>query len=90
MSLELRQGARPAGSTLVNRNIIVGGRRTSVRLEPAMWDSLREIAAREQRTLHQLVTDIDSHREASSLTAAIRVFIVVYWRAAASRSPATL
>jgi predicted DNA-binding ribbon-helix-helix protein len=90
MSPGLTQRARRAGSTLVNRNIVVGGRRTSVRLEPAMWDALREIAAREQRTLHQLVTDIDSHREASSLTAAIRVFIVVYWRAAASRNPVPL
>jgi predicted DNA-binding ribbon-helix-helix protein len=68
------------GSTLVNRNVTVGGRRTSVRLEPAMWDALREIAARERRTLHEIITEIDRQREASSLTAAIRVYIVVYWR----------
>ena len=73
----------PAGSTLVNRNVTVGGRRTSVRLEPAMWDALREIAARERRTLHEIITEIDRRRDASSLTAAIRVYIVVYWRAQA-------
>jgi len=48
-----------------------------------MWDALREIAARERRTLHEIITEIDRGRNASSLTAAIRVYIVVYWRAQA-------
>lgn len=30
-------------STLVSRNVVISGRRTSVRLEPEMWDGLREI-----------------------------------------------
>ena len=70
-------------STLVIRNIVVAGHRTSVRLEPVMWDALHEIARRRGLTLHALVTEIDQHRSASSLTAAIRVYIVDYYRAAA-------
>jgi len=31
-------------TTLISRNIIVAGRRTSIRLEPDMWDGLREFA----------------------------------------------
>ena len=71
-------------STLVNKNIFVGARRTSLRLEPAMWDALAEICRREDMTLHQLCALIDERRRASSLTAAIRVFIVNYFRSAAT------
>ena len=71
-------------STLVNRNVFVGARRTSLRLEPAMWDALTEICRREDLTLHQLCALIDERRRASSLTAAIRVFIVNFFRSAAT------
>src|ERR1700760_4431918 len=75
---------RPAASTLVNRNITVVGRRTSVRLEPAMWDALEEICLREGKSMNQLATEICRGRSESSLTAAIRVFLIQYFRAAAS------
>jgi predicted DNA-binding ribbon-helix-helix protein len=67
-------------STLVLRNVVVAGHRTSVRLEPAIWDALQDILQREAKTLNQLVTEIDRARTASSLTAAIRVFVVWYYR----------
>src|SRR5947209_7401723 len=70
-------------SSLVIHNIVVGGHRTSVRLEPVMWDALHDIARRSRVTLHDLVTEIDRRRTASSLTAAIRVYIVDFYRAAA-------
>jgi predicted DNA-binding ribbon-helix-helix protein len=41
-------------STLLSRNITVGGRRTSVRLEPEMWNSLYDIAKRENCTIHDI------------------------------------
>ncbi len=71
-------------STLVNRNVFVGRRRTSIRLEPAMWDALAEICRREDRTVHEICGMIDARRQASSLTAAIRVFTLAYFRAAAT------
>jgi predicted DNA-binding ribbon-helix-helix protein len=70
-------------STLVIRNVVVAGRRTSVRLEPAMWEALHDIARRMRVTVHDLVTDVARQRTASSLTAAIRVYIVDFYRAAA-------
>jgi len=48
-----------------------------------MWDALHDIAHRLGATTHDLVTDIDRERTASSLTAAIRVYIVDFYRAAA-------
>ncbi len=74
-------------STLVMRNLVVGGRRTSVRLEPVMWEALQEIARRRNLSVHRLATEIDEARTASSLTAAIRVYIVDYYRAAAAGTP---
>ncbi len=64
-------------------NVVVAGHRTSVRLEPVMWEALREIARQRRVTVHDLVTHIDRQRSESSLTAAIRVYIVNFYRAAA-------
>ena len=68
-------------SSLVIHNVVVGGHRTSVRLEPVMWDALSDIARQLRVSTHDLVTHIDRFRTASSLTAAIRVYIVDYYRA---------
>jgi len=79
--------ARPGcdgASTLVNRNVHIRSRRTSLRLEPAMWDALEEICGREGMTEHELCTRIDGLDIASSLTASVRVFIVTYFRGAAT------
>jgi predicted DNA-binding ribbon-helix-helix protein len=72
-------------STLVSRNITVMGRRTSVRLEPEMWTALREIARRENCKIHDICTLIQMRKNPdTSLTAAIRVFLMLYYRAAAT------
>lgn len=73
-------------SPLVTRNVNVGGRRTSVRLEPDLWEALRDIAAREQRSLHEICTDIDRTRGGTRLTSAMRIYIVNYFRSAANPS----
>jgi len=74
----------PLPSTLINRNVTVMGRRTSVRLEQPMWDALEEMCRRERKVLNQLVTEIEHGRQESSLTAAIRVTIMLYFKTAAT------
>jgi predicted DNA-binding ribbon-helix-helix protein len=69
---------------MVARNVTVAGRRTSVRLEPEMWEALQEMTTRESITLHQLCTEIARQRGLSSLTAAIRAYALAYFRAAAT------
>ena len=72
-------------STLVSRNITVGGKRTSVRLEPEMWRALKEIAKREECTIHDICDLICMRKnEKTSLTAAIRVFLMLYFRASST------
>jgi len=73
-------------STLVSRNVTVDGHRTSVRLEPAMWDALTYVCQCERKSLHGVVSEIARGEMASSLTAAIRVFLMSYFRAAAAAS----
>jgi predicted DNA-binding ribbon-helix-helix protein len=81
--LQSRAGAR-ARSTLVNRNVTVAGHRTSIRLEPVMWEALIRICQRERKSMNELVTLIARHRDQSTLTAAIRVFLLTYYQAAAT------
>lgn len=76
----------PGGSsTLVIRNVVVLGKRTSLRMEPEMWDALSDVAAREGYNVHDICTCIVERKPAAaSLTAAIRVFLVNYYRLAAT------
>jgi predicted DNA-binding ribbon-helix-helix protein len=68
---------------LVIRNIVVRGKRTSVRLEPEMWEALREVVALQGLSVNQLATQLDRRRSGSSLTSAIRVYVVEFYRSAA-------
>lgn len=49
-----------------------------------MWDALADVARREGMSVHEVCAMVDERRQASSLTAAIRVFILAYFRAAAT------
>lgn len=81
------KGASDDRSALICRNVTVSGRRTSLRMEPLLWDSLKDICQRENCTLNELCTMIDSRRGTANLTASIRVFIVSYYRQAAANTP---
>ena len=73
----------PPKSSLVSRNITVKGHRTSIRLEPEMWDALKDISHREGTTIHNICSLISMRKsDDTSLTAAIRVFLMLYDRAA--------
>ena len=63
---------------------MVDGHRTSVRLEPQMWDALAEIARREGQTVHDVCSIVSHIRSDSTLTASLRVFILRYFREAAT------
>lgn len=69
---------------LSTRNVTVAGRRTSMRLEPEMWEALAEISRREGRSLNDLCTEVNRRRTATGLTAAMRTYALNYFRAAAT------
>ena len=72
-------------SSLINRNVTVDGRRTSIRLNAAMWGALSEIAEREEQTTNAIFTRVDKRRKESTLTSGLRVYILNYFRRAAKR-----
>ena len=55
-----------------------------MRLEPELWDALHEICSREDKTLAALVQEIERSRLSGGRTSAVRVYVVAYFRAAAS------
>ena len=63
-------------TSIVKRSIITGGHKTSVSLEDPFWDAMKEIAAIKGATLSELVRQIDSDRENSNLSSAIRLFVL--------------
>jgi len=72
-------------SSLVSRNVTIQGRRTSVRLEPEMWKALTEVSKREKCSSHEICTLVSLRKKPNtSLTAAIRVFVMLYFRAAST------
>ena len=67
-------------SRLINRNVIAKSGRTSMRLEPELWDALREICVLETITLSDLVQRIEREGHPGGRTSAIRVHVVNYFR----------
>jgi predicted DNA-binding ribbon-helix-helix protein len=55
------------------RSVLIAGHATSVSLEVAFWDALKDIAARRGTSLNALVAEIDGERQ-GNLSSALRVF----------------
>jgi|CXWL01.1.fsa_nt_gi predicted DNA-binding ribbon-helix-helix protein len=70
---------------LISRNITILGERTSARLEPQMWDELHSVAVREGCSIHELSSLLYLRKQAAtSFTSTLRVFLMLYNRAAAT------
>lgn len=67
-------------SPVVKRSIVIAGHKTSVSLEEAFWNGMKEISARRNMTLSELVGEIDSNRQQGNLSSAIRLFVLDYFR----------
>ncbi|MGH1403681.1 MAG: ribbon-helix-helix domain-containing protein [Alphaproteobacteria bacterium] len=66
-------------SELKKRNVFVKGKRTSVTLEPQVWNILHEVAEEQSCDVHELCSFIyDRKNPSSSLASAIRVFLISY------------
>jgi len=67
-------------SAIVKHSIIIKGHKTSVSLEDAFWNGLKEIATGRRTTLSDLIASIDSGRQHGNLSSAIRLFVLDYYR----------
>ena len=74
-------------SPVVKRSIVVAGHKTSVSLEDAFWQGLKQIAAGRNMTLSDLVAVIDSNRRQGNLSSAIRLFVLDHYRSRSEGGP---
>ena len=63
-------------SLVLKRNVRLDERMTCVSLEDAFWDALKEIAAAQQRSVFDLIAEINSKRQQANLSSEIRLFVL--------------
>src|SRR4030081_3929610 len=76
-------------TVIVKRSIVLAGHKTSVSLEDAFWNSLKDIGQSTDQTLSEMVGDIDARRLNGNLSSAIRLFVLGHFRADATGSSVT-
>ena len=69
---------------LAKRSIVVAGHKTSVSLEEAFWNGMKEICRLRNMTLSQLADEIDNNRQQGNLSSAIRLFVLEHFRSRAA------
>jgi predicted DNA-binding ribbon-helix-helix protein len=62
--------------TLICRNVRIKGKRTSVKLENEFWHALETMAGEAHCTIDELCDAARRRYESSSLTSAVRVFVL--------------
>ncbi len=63
------------------KSVLIAGRHaTSICLEDEFFEALQLIAAEQNISLNQLVTNIDKERSTSNLSSAIRLYILKYYQ----------
>lgn len=65
----------PPNASVRKRSVTVSGHQTSISLEEAFWDGLKEIAAGEGVSVNAMIERIDEART-GNLSSAIRVFVL--------------
>jgi predicted DNA-binding ribbon-helix-helix protein len=79
----------PMKSPIVKRSVNLDGHKTSVSLENAFWDALKQIATVEKIAVHELIFKVNNERKRGGLSSALRLFVLERYRqqAAAKSAP---
>ena len=65
---------------LLTRNVVIGGKRTTIRLESAIWDAVEDLCARENMSRHDLCSRVEASRDGLNRAQAIRAVVINYFR----------
>lgn len=80
-SFRSRQASRTNLGVIRDRKtLFVEGQRTTINLEQSFWDGLIDICRREGRSLDGLCASIASRRGSASVTSALRMATLLYFR----------
>ena len=69
------------------RSVLVAGRKTSVSLEDAFWQALKDIARERQVSVSNVVAGIESARVTQNLSSALRLFVLEHYRSQVRPAP---
>ena len=69
------EGPENTAHIIRKRSVRIAGHATSVSMEEAFWESLKEIARRKGVSVSALITEIDQNRGAN-LSSAVRVYVL--------------
>lgn len=65
--------------SLRKRSVLIAGHATSLSLEEAFWNDLREIARARRLSLNALIASVDATRQ-GNLSSALRLFVLECYR----------
>ena len=65
---------------MILKNVVVNGRRTSVRLEKEVWNALSECCIKDKIPLNKLCSVLDNAKDDKSLSSAMRVHALNFYR----------
>jgi predicted DNA-binding ribbon-helix-helix protein len=68
-------------SPVVKRSVVLAGHKTSVSLEDAFWEGLKDIATSRRITLSNLIGSIDTERQQGNLSSSLRLFVLNHYQA---------
>jgi predicted DNA-binding ribbon-helix-helix protein len=69
-------------SSVGKHSVVLAGHKTSVSLEDAFWQALKDIARGRHMTLSDLVSRVDLHRD--NLSSALRLFVLDHYQTGAA------
>jgi predicted DNA-binding ribbon-helix-helix protein len=65
----------PLSAKVTKRTVNIAGHSTSVSLEQPFWNELIRIATEQQKTISELIEDIDTARQ-TNLSSALRLYVL--------------
>ena len=77
------------GITLKKYSVNIQGHATSITLEEVFWQTLKNIAQLENRSIASIITEVDKNMstfQKKNLSSHIRVYVLEYWMAKANHS----
>ena len=63
-------------SLVVKRSVRFNGHNTSISVEEPFWSHLKAIATYQDKSISELVSDIDRQRDHSNLSSAARLYVL--------------
>jgi len=65
---------------MILKNVVVNGRRTSMRLEKEVWNALSESCRHQNISLNSLCSQIEKSKDNTGLSSAMRIHAFNYYR----------